>query len=442
MVYVLNYLYIAILLFFLGICISINNLIHPVQANSPAFGPLYEHGTNNKTKQIIVASYFSNGKTLNATIALSPSHFYKVGIRFGMQIRLSGGDYYSYIELEHNGSLTNHMVQTVYGTTYNLNRTLTGLHAFTGSYNKANGFVDLSLNLADIGYPEEYYVNFYLANQTGQHIDNTRDIEVPRLCALDCLSVQIPSSIPVMPGQHISVPIIVRPGNATQFISLADKTFNEDDTLAFIPPKEKDMQIKLEPSSALVPLSGERVFHLAVNVPNNALSQNQTLLLNEKFRTPNGRPFNGPSQHLTLQILQPPKPLSLSENITAYLSSPEHIYVTISIPIVLTALIVLAILRVVDINKSTILGKLSIADVIQVDATVIVGVLVLLTLGSLFHQKFFVIGVVIASIVYPFALSAMIVTIKGTVEHGIKLTFSGFVYLMVAVILLSFLAGV
>jgi hypothetical protein len=34
-------------------------------------------------------------------------------------------------------------------------------------------------------------------------------------------------------------------------------------------------------------------------------------------------------------------------------------------------------------------------------------------------------------------MSAMIVTTKGSVEHGIKLTFSGFVYLMVAVTVLS-----
>ena len=149
----------------------------------------------------------------------------------------------------------------------------------------------------------------------------------------------------------------------------------------------------------------------------------------------------GSSNRLNLQVLEPP---SLLEQWTNYLfvqlsSSAPFI---ISILVLVTAVVTRVILSVVNMSKSAVIQKLDITDVIQIDATVIVGVLILLTLTSSLHTTIgssyhIVVGVVIASIVCPFTLSAMIVTIKGTVEHGIKLTFSGFVYLMVAVLFLS-----
>jgi hypothetical protein len=235
------------------------------------------------------------------------------------------------------------------------------------------------------------------------------------------------------------------------FLSNAKKILGETDylSLSFLKYRLsflKYIPIKLEPSSAAIPVTSNTVipYNLTMNVSNNTPIQNYSLPLKENFYdNVSGKIVPGTSilnpYILHLQVNESPDTL---QQITTYLSSPSHIILTISIPIIVTAGVTLAILRVVDINKSAVIGKLRIANVIQVDGTVIVGVLVLLSLGSTintggFHRTSLVVGVVTASIVCPFALSAMIVTTKGTVEHGIKLTFSGFVYLMAAVILLS-----
>jgi hypothetical protein len=51
-------------------------------------------------------------------------------------------------------------------------------------------------------------------------------------------------------------------------------------------------------------------------------------------------------------------------------------------------------------------------DILQIDATVMVGVLILLTLGSLRHLNTAAIGLITASIIFPFAVSSIMVIIS------------------------------
>jgi hypothetical protein len=92
--------------------------------------------------------------------------------------------------------------------------------------------------------------------------------------------------------------------------------------------------------------------------------------------------------------------------------------------------------KVIDIRKSAALKELGVTDVIQIDATVIAGVLIFLTIGTEFNKL--ALTYMTASIVYPFAISAIRAITKGSAESGIKLMMAGFVYLMVAIILISF----
>jgi hypothetical protein len=389
--------------------------------------------------EINSSTFFSNGKTLNGTMVL-PVHANRPGIRYGMIIGLLGGEYDSYIQQEKDGSSTKHVIQYIgYNRTYS--RPL-DIHGFTGSYDKKNGFVDLSMNLAKIGYPNRYNVCFFISNNRNQTLDQTSCREVPTLCELECVSVQIPSNESVYAGQQITVPIIIKAANASNFLYSNKLYFNETDNITLVYDKRSPL-INLRPSPVPIPISGETLSDLLVRVSKDAPSGNYPLHLIEHFSVFYPKkalsPWVGSNTYsLDLHVLQPLPPLA---NIKNYLMSNSLL--TISIPIIVTAVVSLLILRFVHINKSAIIKNLTIGEVIQIDGTVIVGVLILLTLGSTqfnpagLHRTSLVVGVVTASIVYPFAISAMIVTTKGTVEHGIKLTFSGFVYLMVAVILLS-----
>ncbi len=49
------------------------------------------------------------------------------------------------------------------------------------------------------------------------------------------------------------------------------------------------------------------------------------------------------------------------------------------------------------------------------------------------------IGLLTASIVYPFAISAIRVVIKGSAEPGLKFMIIGFIYLMIAIVIIAFL---
>jgi putative exporter of polyketide antibiotics len=91
---------------------------------------------------------------------------------------------------------------------------------------------------------------------------------------------------------------------------------------------------------------------------------------------------------------------------------------------------------------------IKVTDLYQINATVIIGVLIFLTLGGssnvtpssgMTKPSSLLVGVMTASIVFPFALSVIRVAIKNSVDFGIKLTIAGFVYLMVTVILLAFI---
>ena len=108
----------------------------------------------------------------------------------------------------------------------------------------------------------------------------------------------------------------------------------------------------------------------------------------------------------------------------------------------MTAVFLIWLARRVRIDQSH-LDAIRVKDILTVDASVIAGVLIFLTVGSTFGANsklvsFQQVGVLTATIVIPFAIAAIRTLIKGTVEeYGIKFMVAGFVYLMTSVILIS-----
>ena len=112
---------------------------------------------------------------------------------------------------------------------------------------------------------------------------------------------------------------------------------------------------------------------------------------------------------------------------------------TYVIPIGATAVIILWLSKKIDKIKNYKL--LNVEDLLTVDASVIAGVLIFLTIGSadVFSGTIQRVGVLTASIVFPFALAAIRTLMKGEIEaYGVKFTVAGFVYLMTSVIVIGF----
>lgn len=88
------------------------------------------------------------------------------------------------------------------------------------------------------------------------------------------------------------------------------------------------------------------------------------------------------------------------------------------------------------------LERIKVKDVLTVDASVIDGVLIFLTVGApdIFEGKIIQqVGILPASTVFPFAIAAIRTLAMGNVEeYGIKFMLAGFIYLMTSVILIAF----
>lgn len=109
------------------------------------------------------------------------------------------------------------------------------------------------------------------------------------------------------------------------------------------------------------------------------------------------------------------------------------------IPIGVTAVIVLWTSKKIDKAKN--FQSLSVENLLSVHASVIAGVLIFLTIGSagVFSGVIQKVGVLTATIVFPFAIAAIRTLIAGKVEaYGVKVTVTGFIYLMTSVIVIGF----
>jgi hypothetical protein len=137
---------------------------------------------------------------------------------------------------------------------------------------------------------------------------------------------------------------------------------------------------------------------------------------------------NRDSLGLSIELLPP---LSIGD----FLIETKLIYF---IPIAVTTFIVLWVSRKIDRVKKY--ASLNADDLLNADATIIAGVLIFLTIGSVeFSQIINKIGILTASIVLPFALAGVRMLIKGEAESlGIKFMTAGFIYMMTSVVVIGF----
>jgi hypothetical protein len=143
---------------------------------------------------------------------------------------------------------------------------------------------------------------------------------------------------------------------------------------------------------------------------------------------------------VTIQILPPIPPIDKLNNFFLDNYGVSIYIVLFSIPLGITTIFAFILSK--RFNPQIILDKIGIQDLLTIDGSVIVGVLILLTLNTgeaNIRGESALIAILTTTIIFPFTLSALITLIKGSVELGIKLAIPGFIYLMVSIIIVAYI---
>lgn len=171
-----------------------------------------------RSTDILSVTYFSDGKTLNATLWLflpfkeQPTKYELVN--YGMLIdtdfsKKTGFDGIDYqLEISWNNK-TKTWTKTLESWSSNGNqRTLDKIYNYTGFFENEKSYVLLSLDLSSILYPNKYKVTFYTdvnkdkENLTYLITDSTRWVAIP---PLELAMKTLPSSLELRPGESRTV---------------------------------------------------------------------------------------------------------------------------------------------------------------------------------------------------------------------------------------------
>ena len=417
---------------------------------------------------ILSTTSVSDSKFLNGTLWLS-TPIYKqnhldyvdANITFNMYIGFDSESDYVYgvrIQPERDGTWTkviwenepNHPFLDRTGYT---NKTLQAIHNYTGFFENGNRYVDLSLDLGIIGFPDQYYVNYNTAaNKNGTFLNDflTKRTTVPTLTNL--VKYNWPEFFD---------PFELRAGEEKSMDILVESTDLYTGTFNFISDANTtdSFTINFEPSRIYLSPNGIAKTKLIIKAGNNMPSGKYILPVQILQLTSDGVLDSPINDTINVEILPTG---STIENIGHLLQDNSSL--TAFIPLIITSIVGLVLFRVIG-KESTLLASLTSGEVIAIDVSVIVGVLIFLTIGQVelspsnedmhldsslttteLSQEIqddyginLTVGLLTASIVYPFAISAIRVLIKGSAEYGIKFMIIGFAYLMVSLVIIAFI---
>jgi len=295
---------------------------------------------------------------------------------------------------------------------------------YTGFFEDGNRYVDFSINLDKISYPDVYWIELLTST-----IDPTSGIRfeddtfIYRAPPLESkLSYDWEKPIKIRPGSEKTVKL---------FINSTDQPIKQ--ALLFSDSNSSDkIKVSFNPDYVAIEPTGKNFTYMKISVDEKVRSDTQSKIdkiINVGVKTEENTEWrNRDSLAVSVELLPP---LSIGD----FLIETQLIYV---IPIAVTTLIVLWISKKIDKVKKY--GSLNADDLLNADATIIAGVLIFLTIGSVeFSHIINKIGILTASIVLPFALAGVRMLIKGEAESlGIKFMTAGFIYMMTSVIVIGF----
>ncbi len=310
-------------------------------------------------------------------------------------------------------------------------------------YQNGKKFVHFPLDLETIGNPDEFAVQFQLNADTDYiGLNFLKDKGVELLSDITnwdtippgelLLKFNEPSGIKVSAGERVQVKepisIDVIGLNVEERMILSDGNNTDDIVLSFNPTQiylplngTKYTELTIETSRNLEPKIYDAV---SVNISRGIVSSDSAELTD---------PINY-NETVVIEIL---KPLALVDNLNNFLIGDYGLFI---IPLGITTIFAIFLSRRVD--HKAIAEKIGIQDLLSIDGSVIVGVLVFLSLGTLSSNQgvgFTLTAILTSTIVFPFALSAITTLLGRSIETGVKFTIPGFVYLMVSIILVAYI---
>jgi hypothetical protein len=385
---------------------------------------------------IVSVTYFSDGKTLNATLWLllpfkeNPD---RKEVHYGMLIDTDfdsktgyeGIDYQVELQWKNQSQLWNKVTKR--WSANGQEQIIETISNITNFYEKQGYYTTLSVDLKKLKYPQEYKVLFYSSFRNDDDVfisDFSRWITIPPLNVLMSLSN---NTLTIRPGEQQNVEIKMKSSLHNKPIVNLYTDNNQFINADFSPP------------SILIPSYGIGTSILSLSPSKYSSLGTYTLFLfanstfpsnNSSVSTMSSIPYENriSTSSITITVLPP-------------LSIVEKFGNIISIIALISFLLIPTILSL----RPSILTKrlpdlISIAniDILHVNAAIIAGVLIFLSLQGSNENVQTRITLITANIVFPFAIST-IAALTNHPKFSIRLMVSGFINLMISIILIAFI---
>jgi hypothetical protein len=437
---------ISIFIFILYLLI-INQLILEAHSLSPFFSKKEiidpKHDQINKLNRttelgshdITEINYVSNGKILNATLLLlfpfkeipkekEVSYGMLIDADFNSETGLGGIDYKIEIQWDNYNKKWDYLIESLFnnGEIQVLEKTSN----YTNFYQKHQRYVTVSVDLQKLLYPEKYRVISYTSytNKEVSTSDFTRWIAIPS----DHISITpFKKNIVIFQGEEEIVPMEINSTQGYESIVTLNTLKNDQIAVEFIPNK---IHISDEGTTTV----------LKISIPKDAdlgeypllLSANSTfdlITIPIENRNVTIYPENVISKNLISVTVIPPPPFFVRYG---DIISTIALLVFIIIPTMLSLKPSFLTKRLPD------LISINNIDILHVNAAIIAGVLIFLSLEGSDKNVETRITLITANIVFPFAIS----TLAALTNHptfSIRLMVSGFINLMISIILIAFI---
>ena len=260
---------------------------------------------------ILAVNYFSDGKTLNATLWLffpfkdKPSQYDTM--KYGMLIDADFNKKSGYEGIDYQFEIRwNNQTQTwtkiLEGWSPNgSQRTLDVIYNYTGFFEKQKDFVVLSLDLSSLNYPDKYKVSFYAEiedkNKDITLTDFTRWVAIP---PLELVISTSPNSLVLRPGEKKTIELKVNSTKGyepTVALSTVNQTGNVKANITF--------------DKLRIPSYGVATTPMTISVANNALIRPYSLFVFANSTFPPEELIKVKSFNISASIF----PAEISENI-------------------------------------------------------------------------------------------------------------------------------
>jgi hypothetical protein len=316
---------------------------------------------------------------------------------------------------------------------------------YNNFYQNGKKFVHIPFNLNYLGNPEKFAVSFtmivdtdyselnFLKNKGKEFlIDTTNWDSIPPGELL--ITFKEPAKIKVAAGEGKKV---------EEPISINSMGLNVEERMILSDGNKTDgIDLSFNPSEIDLPLNGTRYTEMIIHETSkelkpkiyNAISVNVTRGLINASNLSDLLDLVNYTEAVTIEILNP---LTFVDRLNNFLIYNYGLFI---IPLGITTIFAIFVSK--RVNREGVLNKIGIDDLLSIDGSVIVGVLVFLTLGTLGSNQgmaFTLTAILTSTIVFPFALSAIATLLGRPIETSIKLTIPGFIYLMVSIVLVAYI---